>query len=106
MVLTKGPSIQVVESQGVIVLTMRQAKPPTLPKGMPDLPAHSTNYLVFVATKQWRKVADTMKNPEDVLIIEGYPTQHPQFAGITVYATQVTTKLQQQAKRQQHAASS
>jgi hypothetical protein len=29
------------------------------------------------------------------VIIERYPTQHPQFAGITVYATAVTTKLQQ-----------
>ena len=57
--------------------------------------------MVFVAAKQWRKVAEAIKNAEDVLIIEGYPTQHPQFAGITVYAPVVTTTLQQQAKRQQ-----
>ncbi len=73
---------------------------PAVPKGLPDVPPQPINYLVFIAAKQWRKVAETITNPEDVLIIEGYPTQHPQFAGITVYATQVTTKLQQQAKRQ------
>lgn len=89
---------QVVERQGVMVLTMRQANVPPLPKGMSDLPPRPTNYLVFIATKQWRTVADSITNPEDVLIIEGYPTQHPQFAGSTVYATAATTKRQQQAK--------
>lgn len=37
--------------------------------------------------------------------IEGYPTMH-KFIGITVYATQVTTKLLQAAKRQQAAPAS
>jgi hypothetical protein len=87
--------------QGVIVLGIRQTKAWSLPKRLPAVPSKPTTYLVFMATKQWRTVAESITNPEDVLSIEGYPTQHPQFAGITVYATQVTTKLQQQAKRQQ-----
>ena len=92
---------QVTERQGVVILGMRQTKTPVLPKSLPDLPSQPTKYLVFIAAKQWRKVADSITNPEDVLIVEGIPTQHPQFPGITVYATAVTTKLQQQAKRQQ-----
>jgi hypothetical protein len=40
-----------------------------------------------------------MQNAEDALIVEGYPVHEPRFAGITVYATQVTTKALQAAKR-------
>ncbi len=34
-----------------MVISMRQAKAPALLKGMPDLPAQPTTYLVFIATK-------------------------------------------------------
>ena len=91
---------EIVERQGVIILGMRSTTTPTLPKDLPALPEQPTNYLVFVSQKQWKKVADAIKHPEDKLIIEGYPVQHPCFAGITVYATQVTTTHLQAAKRQ------
>jgi hypothetical protein len=35
----------------------------------------------------------------DVLLVEGYPVYAPRFAGITVYATHVTTKALQATKR-------
>jgi deoxyinosine 3'endonuclease (endonuclease V) len=60
--------------------------------------------MVFVAQKQWNKVRDAMQNPEDALIVEGYGVHAPRFAGITVYATQVTTKALQAAKRTQQTA--
>jgi hypothetical protein len=95
---------EIVERQGVIILALKSTVAPSLPKGLPAPPAQPTNYLVFVSQKQWRKVADPIKNPQDKLILEGYPTRHPKFAGITVYATQVTTTLLQVAKRQQQQA--
>jgi len=95
---------QVVERQGVIVLGLRSTSTPALPKGLPAPPATPTTYMVFVSQKQWRTVAGALSNPDDALIIEGYPTADPRFAGITVYATNVTTKLLQQAKRQHQAA--
>jgi hypothetical protein len=95
---------EIVERQGVIILALKSTAAPSLPKGLPAPPAQPTNYLVFVSQKQWRKVADPIKNQQDKLIIEGYPTMHPKFAGITVYATQVTTTLLQAAKRQQQQA--
>ena len=49
---------QVTERQGVMILAMRQSSTPSLPKGLPDLPTQPTKYLVFIAAKQWRKVAD------------------------------------------------
>jgi hypothetical protein len=94
---------EIVERQGVIILALKSTAAPSLSKGLPAPPAQPTNYLVFVSQKQWKKVADAIKNSEDKLIIEGYPVHHPRFTGITVYATQVTTTLLQAAKRQQQA---
>ena len=96
---------QVVERQGGAVLGMQSTTMPSLPKGLPAPPSTPTNYMVFISQKQWQKVSEALSNPDDALIIEGYPTADPRFTGITVYATQVTTKLLQQAKRQQQTAS-
>ena len=45
-----------------------------------------------------------MQQPDDALIVEGYPVHEPRFAGITVYATQDTTKALQAAKRTEQTA--
>jgi hypothetical protein len=29
--------------------------------------------IAFIAQKQWKKVAQAIKEPQDVLIVEGYP---------------------------------
>jgi hypothetical protein len=89
----------VVERQGVIILAFRSTKAPTLPKGLPPVPSTPTNYMIFIQQKQWNKVREAIQNADDALIVEGYPVHEPRFAGITVYATQVTTKVLQAAKR-------
>jgi PHAX RNA-binding domain len=94
---------EIVERQGVIILALKSTTAPSLPKGLPAPPEHPTNYLVFISQKQWKRVAEAITNPEDKLIIEGYPVSHPRFTGITVYAAQVTTSQLQAAKRQQQA---
>jgi hypothetical protein len=58
---------------------------------------------VYIAFKQWSKVADALRNPEDALIGEGYPTLDERIPGMAVFATNVTTKLLQQAKRAEQA---
>ncbi len=63
------------------------------------MPATPTNYMIFVQQKQWNKVREAMQNADDALIVERYPVHEPRFAGITVYATHVTTKALQAAKR-------
>ena len=68
-----GRPSQIVERQGVVILALRSTKPPTLPKGLPPLPNAPTNYMVFVAHKQWNKVREAMQQPDDALIVEGYP---------------------------------
>jgi hypothetical protein len=98
-----GRPNQVVESQGGGGVALRSTKTPTLPKGLPPLPTTPTTYMVFIQQKQWNKVREAMQQPDNALIVEGYPVHEPRFAGITVYATQVTTKLLQAAKRKEQA---
>ncbi len=92
--------------KGEVVLTSMQgkAKVPSLPKGLPQPPSEPTTYLIFIAMKQWRKVKDSItKNPDDKLIIEGYPVfdrRIGQTGSMTVYAQMVTTTLLQRAKRE------
>ncbi len=76
----------------MVVLALRSTKPPTLPKDLPPLPSTTINYMIFVRQKQWNKARAAMQQPDDALIVEGYGVHAPRFAGITVYATQVTTK--------------
>jgi hypothetical protein len=98
-----GRPSQVVERQGVVILALRSTKAPTLPKGLPPLPSTPTNYMIFIQQKQWHKVREAMEQPDDALIVEGYPVHAPRFAGITVYATSVTTKALQAAKWKEQA---
>jgi hypothetical protein len=93
-----GRPAQVLERGDVTIIALRGEKVPSLPKGLPA-PTQPTNYAVFIAKKQWQKVAQAAQNPQDLLIVEGYPTVDPRFQGITVLATQATTKQLQQAER-------
>jgi len=92
------PGTAVEQGQAVAVALM-SAKVPALPKGLPALAA-GTRYTVFVARKQWTKVAEALAaDAEDAAIIEGYAALDPRVEGIAVYATGATTKRLQAAKR-------
>ena len=82
-----------------IVTTMTATKTPSLPKGLPAAPTTATSYTVYLTAKQWRQVAEALRDSEDVLIVEGFPAYDPMLEGVAVYATNVTTKALQQAKR-------
>ena len=84
----------------VMLTTMKSTKAPSLPKGLPKPPEKATTYIVFVAAKQWRRVAESIKDPEDALIVEGYPFFDERLKTIAVLAQSVTTKLLQRAKRE------
>lgn len=94
-----GRPANVVDRGDVVILGLVNDKAPALPKGLPAPPAQ-TKYVVLVARKQWNKVAEAIKDQADALIIEGYPSYTQQHAGITVFTTNITTKKQQQAKRE------
>jgi hypothetical protein len=91
----------VVEQEGFTLLKMQHTGPlPSLPKGIP-VPAAvpTTTYIVYIAAKQWRGVAESLKTPEDTLIVEGVQFYDAEHQAIAVFATNTTTKLLQQAKR-------
>lgn len=84
-----------------IVTVMESTKIPSLPKGLPAPTNEPTKYAVYISAKQWKKVAESIADPEDVLIVEGFPKTDPEVKAIAVFATNVTTKKLQAAQRQQ-----
>jgi hypothetical protein len=95
---------RLIEKEAVVITSMQNPKAPSLPKGLPQPPGDPTTYIVYIAMKQWRTVKSSIKqNPEDKLIIEGYPVfdrRIGQTGAMTIYAQSVTTTLIQQAKRE------
>ncbi|HEY4387944.1 MAG TPA: hypothetical protein VGN34_26140 [Ktedonobacteraceae bacterium] len=91
---------KIVERGSCIVIVMESTKMPMLPKGLPTPTAVPTKYAVYIASKQWKKVEEAIKDPEDVLIMEGFPKTDPEVSAIAVFATNVTTKKLQMAKKQ------
>jgi len=88
-----------VEQGQAVALVLTSEKVPDLPKGLPEPPA-GTRYTIFVARKQWAKVAEALTaDPEDAAIIEGYAALDPRVEGIAVYVTSATTKRTLAAKR-------
>ena len=70
---------RVVEKANVVLTSMQQKsdKAPSLPKGLPPLPDEPTTYIVYIARKQWRKVAKAIKALEQhcvfVKVLGSYP---------------------------------
>jgi hypothetical protein len=82
---------------------MQSAKVPAFPKGVPTPPDIKTNYVVYIGQKQWKNVAQAANDAEDIIIVEGYPQIDTKTSAISVFATNITSKKVQAAKRQQSA---
>ena len=95
---------KVIDQGTCVVTTLQSSKVPSLPKGVPTPPNAATTYTLYIATKQWRRVADAMKDPEDALMVEDFPRLDAQTGSIAVFATNTTTRKLQQAQRQTQAA--
>ena len=91
---------KIIDRGPCVVTSLQSSKVPSLPKGVPTPPNAVTTYTLYIATKQWRRVADAMKDPEDALLVEGFPQLDAQTGSIAVFATNTTTKKLQQAQRQ------
>lgn len=97
---------KIVDRGSCIITVMESTKVPMLPKGLPTPTNVPTKYAIYIASKQWKKVEEAIKDPEDVLIVEGFPKTDPEVSAIAVFATNVTTKKLQMAKKQSPTASS
>lgn len=92
---------KIIERDQVVITPMASTTPPNLPKGLPVPPSDSTVYLVYIAQKQWRKVERSIQNPQDKLIVEGFPFHDKKLGVIAVFAQSATTVFIEKAKQQQ-----
>ena len=99
-----GRPSKIIDRGTCVVTSLQSNKIPSLPKGVPTPPNAVTTYTLYIATKQWRHVADAMMDPEDALIVEGFPQLDAQTGSIAVFATNTTSKKLQQAQRQTQSA--
>jgi hypothetical protein len=81
---------------------MKGKEPPSLPKGLPVPPPNSAvTWAVFIATKQWNTVQESItKNADDQLIVEGYPLIDPKSGANVVLVTSCKSVLQDRAARE------
>ncbi|MCC6558042.1 MAG: hypothetical protein IT372_34275 [Polyangiaceae bacterium] len=93
-----GRPAKVVERGDVVVTALEYRGAPSLPKGLPVPKQSSTVYTVYIAAKQWRKVADALKDPEDQLVVEGYCMIDPEAGCIALLAQSATTRALQRQK--------
>lgn len=70
-----------------------------LPKGIPRPDAQETLYIISIGGTQWSRVKESLHHPDDIAIIEGIPMWDADYQAMTVFATRITTKLLEQAKR-------
>ena len=96
-----GKPAKIIRKETVTIVTMAAGPPPSLPKGLPQPPAAPTVYLVYIAAKQWRQVAETVNDPDNKLIIKGWPIYDKQLGTITVLAQSTTSTLLEREKRAQ-----
>jgi hypothetical protein len=93
IILTGRPG-RIQHYKEMIVTTMRGTGVPNqFPRGVPAPPNTPTDYIVYISSRQWKKVSEAIKNPEDVLIIEGYCAFDNEAKAIGVYTTAITTRL-------------
>ena len=95
---------QIANRRAFVLTTMQSSKVPAFPKGLPAPTQTSTTYSVYIASKQWKKVEESLHNPDDILIAEGYPMLDQQTGTIAVFVTNTTTKLLQAAQREKQKA--
>jgi hypothetical protein len=87
---------KIIEKEHVIITTLTSEKAPSIPRGVPKAPDAPVVYLVFIARKQWEKVAEALAADEnDRLVVTGYPVLDKETEAIVVLGQYVTTSSQQ-----------
>ncbi|MFN8374707.1 MAG: phosphorylated adapter RNA export RNA-binding domain-containing protein [Anaerolineae bacterium] len=104
IILTGRPG-RVQHYKDMIVTTMKGTGIPNqFPRGVPTPPSTPTDYIVYISAKQWKKVSDAIKNPDDALIVEGYCAFDADAKAIGVYTTAITTRMTRIALKEQQKA--
>ncbi len=92
----------IVQQPTCVLVSMKGKEPGSLPKGLPTPPANSAiTWAVFIATKQWAKVSESVQNnADDQLIVEGYPLVDAKRGVGVVLASSCKSVLMDRAERE------
>lgn len=84
------------------IIEQKEVKAPPYPKGVPDFEEveKTTYYYVFMSLRHWERVAESLQDETDMLILEGTAIFDPELDGISILTTSATTKLLERQKRQ------
>ncbi|HSH02679.1 MAG TPA: hypothetical protein VLL52_09195 [Anaerolineae bacterium] len=91
---------KIIERQQLIITPVTGKPPATMPNGLPEIKDKKPVYLVYIARKQWSRVETALKDPDDKIIVQGYPFYDKQFKVISVLAQSTTTVNLQRAQRE------
>ncbi|MDM8528466.1 hypothetical protein QUF58_09680 [Anaerolineales bacterium HSG24] len=92
---------KIVKNTHVIVTAMSQNKVPNLPKDLPQPMNHLTTYILYITPRQWNNVDEAITDPDDKLIVEGYPFFDTEKKVLSVFVTRTTTKALEMQRREQ-----
>lgn len=95
------PGQVIVEDNTVITTIAHEHRRTPLARGIPHPPEAPTYYTVYMASKQWEAVEETLrKYKADRLIVEGTCFLDQETGSISVHALRVTTKRLEKMARQ------
>jgi hypothetical protein len=96
-----GRPQKVIAQQECVVVSLKGKEPPSLPKGLPPVPEGSAiTWAVFIVNKPWNQVKASLEaNPDDQIIIEGYPLVGKNGVA-AVMATNCKSVLLERAQRE------
>lgn len=94
-----GKTEQIAELDTCTVLSITSTIRPHVPKGVPQPQEAPTIYTVYVGRKLWGFIKDAARDPDDQLIVEGFPQLDTETGTIALFAKSVTSKKRDQARR-------
>jgi PHAX RNA-binding domain len=86
-----------------VVTTMPPPRGPSLPRGLPPLPEATKPYAIYISGYHWKRVAEQLADPDQVLVIEGWAAFDAELGALAVYAMHVSAQQSQAAKKRQGA---
>lgn len=89
--LTGRPG-KLVERDNCIITIMQDTESTIVPDELPTPPPNPTQYGVYMTRDQWANVVEALRDPSNMLVVEGWPTYDAQFGGIAVFASDVAVE--------------
>jgi PHAX RNA-binding domain len=77
---------------GCTVLRLTSTIQPAVPRGVPTPQDTPTVYVVYLGSRLWGRIAKAAADPEDEIIVEGFPQIDTETGTIALYARKTTSK--------------